>query len=142
VAERHGLAASLARLGRPFQHLVTLLVVLVAWVFFRADTLDGALGYLGAMAGLTDAAPRETLASLVSPRVGLALAFGAVGATPWSTTLLRRFEAWLGREHRAWWRPADVSLSTLHFAALQLVLLLCAMELAAGTHNPFIYFRF
>jgi hypothetical protein len=28
------------------------------------------------------------------------------------------------------------------FALLNLVLLGCAMSLASGTHNPFIYFRF
>ena len=46
------------RLAWPiWPHLYTLLVVMIGWVFFRADTLPGAIAFLRAMAGLTAAAP-------------------------------------------------------------------------------------
>src|SRR5262249_13051518 len=38
-------------------HLYTMAVVIIGWVFFRADTLAGALAFLKAMAGLTAAEP-------------------------------------------------------------------------------------
>src|SRR6185369_8202715 len=38
-------------------HVYTLLVVMSGWVFFRAETLPGAIAFFRAMAGLTDAAP-------------------------------------------------------------------------------------
>ena len=37
--------------------LYTLAVVMIGWVFFRADTLPGAIAFLKAMAGATTAAP-------------------------------------------------------------------------------------
>ena len=36
---------------------LALLAVMVGWVFFRADTLTGAIAFLEAMAGLSPAAP-------------------------------------------------------------------------------------
>ena len=34
-----------------------MLVVMIGWVFFRADTLPGAVAFLRALAGLSDPAP-------------------------------------------------------------------------------------
>ena len=42
------------RLAWPiWPHVYTLLVVMIGWVFFRAETLPGAIAFLEAMAGLT-----------------------------------------------------------------------------------------
>src|SRR4029079_13106526 len=49
VFERVGLHAALSRLPRLLGHLYALLVVMVGWVFFRADSLGAALGVLCAM---------------------------------------------------------------------------------------------
>ena len=40
VLERSGWGTLLERAWRPFQHIYTLNVVVVAWVFFRADNLS------------------------------------------------------------------------------------------------------
>src|SRR5262245_5148881 len=48
VIER--VASSGERRGRPFlSHVYTLVVVMIGWVFFRADTLSHAVAFLGAM---------------------------------------------------------------------------------------------
>ena len=49
--ERVTLGRRLSQWPRIVAHAYTLLVVMVAWVFFRAETLPGALAYLRAMAG-------------------------------------------------------------------------------------------
>ena len=60
------------------------LVVMIGWVFFRADTLPGAIAFLKAMAGATTAAPTAyTVWWYLTPELWLALAAGAIGSTPW-----------------------------------------------------------
>jgi D-alanyl-lipoteichoic acid acyltransferase DltB (MBOAT superfamily) len=58
VRERLGLAplGQEGRWTRPLAIAATYLAVVVAWVFFRAETLAGALGVLRGMAGLADGA--------------------------------------------------------------------------------------
>src|SRR5205814_6718164 len=59
-------------------HLYTLCVVMIGWVFFRADTLPGSIAFLKAMAGLSPAAPSPfTLRWYLTPELGLALIAGA-----------------------------------------------------------------
>ena len=72
------------------------------------------------------------LALFLDPRVVLALGFGALGATPWLPVLERRVVA----------TPLETAWRAARVVALDLVLVAAAMSLAAGTHNPFIYFRF
>lgn len=55
VVERLGWQNHLNRLWRPLQHGYTLLLVMIGWVFFRADSLGHALQYLASMAGFTQA---------------------------------------------------------------------------------------
>ncbi|MCB1615707.1 MAG: MBOAT family protein [Pseudomonadales bacterium] len=53
VIERLGFDKILQRLWRPVRHCYTLLVVLVGWVFFRAETLDTSLHYTKTLMGLS-----------------------------------------------------------------------------------------
>ena len=46
VAERLGLADAVKRLWAPLRHAYLLVVVMIGWVFFRAETLPAALAYL------------------------------------------------------------------------------------------------
>jgi len=143
VIERFRLGKFLTERSRIVSHLYTLLVVMVAWVFFRAPTLSGALGYLKAMAGQAPhAGPEANLALYWNLKTALALICGVVGSTPIIPWLAERRRAWLedGRRGRF---AVDAGLDALiRLVALPLVFVLCAMSLASGTHNPFIYFQF
>jgi alginate O-acetyltransferase complex protein AlgI len=111
-------------------HLYTMLVVMVGWVFFRAETLGGAVAFLRAMAGLTTAAPTPfTVWFYLTPELWLALAAGAIGSTPWLPAVAARMR-----------RTAAAELVAT--AALMAVLFASVMQMAARTYNPFIYFRF
>ena len=105
---------------------------MVGWVFFRAETLPGALAFLRSLAGLTAAAPTPyTVAWHLTPELWLALAAGAIGSAPWLPALAARLDT--GRSS---------SLPLLNTAALMALLVLSIMSMAARTYNPFIYFRF
>ena len=113
-------------------HVYTLLVVMIGWVFFRAETLPGAIAFFRAMAGLTDAAPTVyTVAWYLTPELWLALLAGAIGSAPWVPALAARID-----DGRSW------SVPLLNTAALMALLVLSIMSMAARTYNPFIYFRF
>ena len=113
-------------------HVYTLLVVMSGWVFFRAETLPGAIAFFRAMAGLTDAAPTVyTVAWYLTPELWLALVAGAIGSAPWVPALAARID------HGKSWR-----VPLLNTAVLMTLLVLSIMSMAARTYNPFIYFRF
>jgi len=140
VAERLGLANRVMRLWRPLRHLYLLVVVMVGWVFFRADTLTGAGAFLKAMAGLGPALPTAyTVAWYLTPELWLALVAGVIGSTPIVPALGR----WRARWVESGPRFAFASgLAALNTAALMLLLAASIMQIAARTYNPFIYFRF
>ena len=105
---------------------------MIGWVFFRAETLAGAVAFLEAMAGLTAAAPTPyTVAWYLTPELCLAMAAGAIGSAPWVPALASRVN------QRTGW-----GLLLLNTAALMALLVLSIMSMAARTYNPFIYFRF
>ena len=140
--ERFGLAAWLQQAGRPVQHAYVLLVVLVAWVFFRAEDLGYAVAYLSAMLGAAGEGPALGVTALVDRRLLLVMAAGVVGSAPvlpWAVhAWTRRVEA--ASAHGALW-PAVAGRAT-GALLLGVVLLMSVMLSAAGTYSPFIYFRF
>ncbi len=126
------------RAARPVRHLYALFVVTLAWVFFRADDLPHALHYLSAMFGAgTGTGLDYHLGLYLNAKVVLVLGLGLVGATP--------ILPWAMRKARHAVRRSSLAAGTISTAALTtlaLIMLGAAMHLAAGTHNPFIYFRF
>ncbi len=131
VLERSPLGSALARAWSPLRHAYVLLVVLLAWVFFRADDLGHALSYLDIMFGGGERTwMQHHLALYFDAEVGFTLAVAAIGSTPlWP---------WLRTRVSERGPAADYAL----VAALALIVVGAAMHLAVGTHNPFIYFRF
>src|SRR5205807_2473227 len=117
-------------------HVYVILVVMVGWVFFRADSLGAAIAYLKAMTGLTTPEPAQfTLGWFLTPDVVLALIAGVIGSIP----IVPVAEAWR-RGLRA--RTASGLVDFAAAAALCAILVLAVVQCAAGTYNPFIYFRF
>ena len=136
VVERLGVGRWLERLWAPARHAYTMLAVMVGWVFFRAESLHQAAGYLGAMSGFANGSGLEQHVGLqLNAVVALALAAGVTGSAPVLPRLAR-------------WREG-ISVLNLRLvveagrvAGLVLLLVASAMLMAAGTYNPFIYFRF
>jgi len=141
VIERVGLGAWLEAMPPALRHVYALLVVMVGWVFFRADSLAGAVGVLSAMAGMSPALPTAySPAWYLTPELLLALLAGVVGATPIVPALERRL-ARIGGEAEG--LPALGGWpSAAGTAALLAMLAVSLMLMAARTYNPFIYFRF
>jgi alginate O-acetyltransferase complex protein AlgI len=120
----------------PLAHLYTLLVVMIGWVFFRAETLTSAIAFLKAMAGAAASVPTPlTIGFYLTPELWIALIAGVIGSTPWVPALTARID-----------RSADAGRQSLAgaigAASLIALLALSILHVAARTYNPFIYFRF
>ena len=144
VIERSGLDKYLEKSRLPVGNLYVLLVVIVAWVFFRAESLGQSLSYLAAMFGY--AAGTDTtyhLARLLDLEVIFALVFGILLSYPrfiilpskcnlnHSISVLRQTSRGFG-----------ITFETAKVTFLVVIFVASVMNLSYGTYNPFIYFRF
>jgi alginate O-acetyltransferase complex protein AlgI len=143
VLERLGLGRFLTSRRPALQHAYFLLVLLVSWVIFRCETLAQAAGMLTAMTGFAHGSRLEHHLSLyVNTELVIALVVGAIASTPALPYLvrgLRRKRKMLSLARR---RDFDTLSAIGEVASLTVVFLISLSWMAAGTYNPFLYFRF
>ena len=140
VFERNGFDRQLRRLWKPLQHIYTLLMVMVAWIFFRAETLSGALKYLRAMTGLVKEGHVKISAWFYFDSGTLfILVMGIIFTMPILKPILD-FQSECFKDSIKAIRPIAFSFS--YFLLLGSLFFLSVSSLASGTYNPFIYFRF
>ena len=117
-----------AALPRVLRVAVTFVLVLMTWVFFRADSMSGAGGYFGAMFGVREASGGSLLlaAELYTRRnVTIAVICAIIAIQPW--------------------QAFDWSQKRLNVFAVLGLLGLFAFSLAVMStqaFNPFLYFQF
>ncbi len=140
VLERQpAVARGLGRLWRPLQHAYALGAWMIGLAIFRTETLAEAGRAQLALLGL--ARPAGELALLVRNDQWLALGVGALASLPWVPWIRRRAGA---TGDALDWGPGwrGVLLHGGAACGLAALLLLSVLQLAGGTHNPFLYFRF
>lgn len=140
ILERVGWGRWLERLWRPLAHLYALLVVMIGWVFFRAEHFTHAWGYCKALFGLTYSGRFHfDLAYYFNYEFTLVLAVGLLAASSLLKRMGLQFERWFART------PSQI---IVHFyqgfstILLLFIFLYCTMDLVNSAYNPFIYFRF
>jgi alginate O-acetyltransferase complex protein AlgI len=113
-------------------HGYTLGVVGFGWVLFRCNGIGHAGRYFLALAGGNELdVTLHPLVHFVDAKLLTVVALALVGCGPW-----------LRRATQRWDASAPGTLALARSTAVALLLLASAMTLSAGTHNPFIYFRF
>lgn len=133
VFERAGARRWIERMPRVLQHAYLLGVVMAAWVLFRSESLTQAIGYWGALLGAAPVSnPAHPLVAYASREFVAIVLIGVIGATRLPARLARQL-----RERESRPRAAFTAV-----AAMVILVVLSSAYLAAGTHNPFIYFRF
>ena len=141
MLERFGLGRVLERLPRGVGHVYALGVVMLGWVFFRADSLPAALAYLQAL--VRPGTLGVDMAVLLDAQGLMALTAGTVLAFPVLPALMRRLGAPLAAA------PSDLAphldtraVPVLPVPVLALGFVLSIALLASSSLNPFLYFRF
>lgn len=109
-------------------HMITMIVVIVAWVLFRSSDLTSAMEYICTMfgSGATSFAGADFLSTV--KRTYVILIAAAVGATP----IVKNFFDRLSNRGFAW----------VESCWLTFILFVTILEIVSSSYNPFIYFNF
>ena len=127
ILERLFLGDLLARVPKLITHLYAILVVLIGWVFFRADSLSQAFEYLSVMFGLSnldkESICQAQLLNYIALVVGCIIVF----------LKLKTFNSSNTQE--------AVTHNYSYFVNFVLIFV-SVLVLYFGAQNPFIYFNF
>ena len=118
-----GRRSLLGWMPKPLHVPVTMVIVMIGWVFFRAEGMTKALGTIGAMFGGGDADPTAFLELSKVHYATFAVAAVVTWCLPRTQDLVRKLPTW--------WT-----------VGLQPVFLLALAHLHLASHVPFLYFQF
>lgn len=143
IIERLGFKQVLERTTAAVQHLYAMLTVIIGWVIFRAESLAYAVAYITNLAGFsTGRYEAHPLGEYLHADVLITIILGILFSVPWVDYLknfIAQFKnAGFEKDNRA----ALLINQCAMIVALCLVMIMAAIQLASGTYNPFIYFRF
>jgi len=142
VLERTRFGKTQANLPQTLRHLYTLLVVMMGWVLFRADSFTAAYHYFLALFGANHALVPQPYVQYTTVPVLLAIGLGALFSGPtWGR--LNEVGDKLARLTPMPYRLALQAVGrAAEFGLMIALFIISASWLASGTYNPFIYFRF
>lgn len=138
ILERTKFKKLIEKLPKALQHIYTLLVVMIGWVFFRAESLSDAFRYLAAMFGKPAQYSVHSLLEYFNGMNIIIFLYSIVICTP-------IFRSFMISRDVAFENYKTLKQKTGYFAlniGLLLVLFYCILTLSTGSYNPFIYFRF
>lgn len=126
LLERIGLEQQLKKLPVCFRHIYALLIVLIGWVFFRADNLDAALKYLKCMFGMAQGSSNSLdIAKALTPQYWFFLCVSIIACTPIVKVIKNK-----------------VNMPVFRDAIVLILFFLSLCYMVASSYNPFIYTRF
>jgi len=135
--EHAGFSNILARLWAPIRHIYVLLLVMIGWVFFRAETLADATSYLSAMFNIKQLG----IAALEQFQINEIIA-ASIFALMLSCPVFPWFKKRYANTECATGLQFNILHALLTTLPLMLLFYLSILKIAASTYDPFIYFRF
>jgi alginate O-acetyltransferase complex protein AlgI len=140
VIERLGWHKYLDRLWFTLRHLYTLLIVMIGWVFFRSESLSHAIHYLASMFGIIHVDNVKYSVLFYCDQKALStLILGSILATPIARWVFMQVQKIIFYSKFTYLQPI---LYASYYFLLVSLFMISAASLAAGTYNPFIYYRF
>jgi alginate O-acetyltransferase complex protein AlgI len=141
--ERTRFSNLLGKFPQPLRHLYAVMVVMMGWVIFRADSITAAKGYFSALFGPPDVSVALAyVQQYATVQAMTAIVFGVLFIGPaWNWF---KYECARSCQNSpAAWHPMIRTLGT----AIEILLIIALLTissawLASGTYNPFLYFRF
>jgi len=131
VLEKIGFERILEKVWKPFQHLYTLLIVLIGWVFFRAENLSEAINYLNRMFVYHEGnISTNNFVAYFNFNYELIITtiIALIFSMPVYPYLENKFK--------------NPKLLAIRYLSIITLLLISIIYVAADSYNPFIYFRF
>jgi alginate O-acetyltransferase complex protein AlgI len=138
LIERAGFGKVLLKMWKPFRIMYAVFVVMIGWVFFRADTFGAAQDYLRSMFSFSPKGAQVFLREYLDTKTICLLIF----ATLYSLRIFR----WAIELFRKLFGSKEILFQAI-FSTVKLVMSLALffiaiLYLSGSTYNPFIYFRF
>jgi hypothetical protein len=138
VAERGRFGELLQACPDWVQHGYVLFVVVNAWVLFRVESIKAIGEYLAALYGGADALSMSVLIALkFDQRFFVTFATGIFLSMPVYPYLREKVRAVVTQK-----AAGEMVVSVFHLCFLGSLFFLSVSQLAVGSYNPFIYFRF
>lgn len=110
-----------------FKWLYTIIIVIVGFVIFRADSIGYGMAYIGRMFSFaSNSGSTRVMMSMLTPVFIVTFIFAIIASTPVVKKLVVKNKV----------------LNIISYGMTFVLLLLCILGLAADSYNPFIYFRF
>ncbi len=139
IIEKIGFDRVLTRLWKPLRHLYVLLIVIIAWVFFRAPDIDYAFQFTEKLFGAADNSLQfEKSLFYFSNEFIICLFVAILGASGGFqfiyNTCLSKIVSKPG--------VAKAIFESISIVVLMSLLLLSIIYVTIGSYSPFIYFRF
>lgn len=128
IIEKYVLAKVLKIIPAFIRYIITMLLVMIGWVFFSAPTLTEAVQYIGAMFGAGNAGAADATAKYLLSTNIIPILVGILAATPLYKKVADKL------------KPKTVS--RLKLVVFPVLFLLCIIFMISETYNPFLYFRF
>ena len=129
LAEKFLFKSIKQKLPGAVNHLLTLVFVLIGWVFFYYESLSDGLQHLGIMFGLVRAELCDPVTVYYFKHYLVFFVISVLACIPWKTLLPQN-------------RITDTVLWWLKPLALTAVFLLSMGLIVTQSYNPFLYFRF
>ncbi len=143
VLERGAFGKVIGRLPGIVQHTYTILVVMIGWVFFRAESLEQALAYLKSLANFSTSPYLDAkLFATMNAEFYIALFVGIIFSYPIVPRLFSQYSCRL-EQAKVSTRLLIGSITTAGTIVwISFVIIYSSAQLMSGSHNPFLYFRF
>ncbi|UOQ87037.1 MBOAT family O-acyltransferase [Gracilibacillus salinarum] len=139
VVERLGFSKVLAKAYRPLQHIYLLLVVMIGWVFFRADNFAYSFDYIQVLFGLGGDQLMNGTTIIFLNDYWIIFVLGIIFSMPIAKYLKVSLSSTLSETNKNRIRPIySIVMPFVYMSLLGIVMI----SLVNSTYNPFIYFRF
>ncbi|MBP5607625.1 MAG: MBOAT family protein [Lachnospiraceae bacterium] len=111
-----------------FSRIYTMIVIMIAWVIFRSDSMTSAIAYIGNMFGIGAAGLIDKAVSSYIEATAFVLVISVLGVTP----LYSKAVDLLYKKKASW----------IESVWILILFVLALLQVISSTYNPFIYFNF
>jgi alginate O-acetyltransferase complex protein AlgI len=143
AAESIWYGKKLAKAGSFFSHFYLIIIIMLTWIFFRSDTLFGALHYIKTLFTFSVSRAELVKAALFMNKemiiITIIALLGVFGVFHRLGEIGKNIHAKVPAGVSAGF---DLLFTFVEIAAIAVVLLISSAYLATLTYSPFIYFRF
>ncbi|WP_096272590.1 MBOAT family O-acyltransferase [Paucisalibacillus globulus] len=137
VLERLWLGKLLSKLYSPIQHLYLIVIVMIGWVFFRADNFSYSFEYIQTMFGINQTKLIDGQAIIFLNDYWITFIIAIVFSMPiipWLKTKVKTI---------SFYEKQIVPVQSVIMPIIYMLIMgFCMILLVNSTYNPFIYFRF